>query len=63
MCLLCTEYNKLSLKDLVRNATELSDLNPNHAEEFFYKLESENPDLMEQVEEQFWLKLKDDDLE
>lgn len=59
MCLLCFDYQKLSLKDLVKNAKELSETNPLHAEEFFYKLESEDPDLMDKVEEEFWLKLKD----
>lgn len=58
MCLLCVEYNKLSFKDLIKNAVELSQIDEEHAEEFFYKLESENPDLMDAVEEEFWNKLK-----
>lgn len=54
MCLICVEYNKLSFNDLIRNVNELTNTNPKHAEEFFYKLEKENPDLLSEIERHFW---------
>lgn len=53
MCLICIEYNKLAFDDLIRNVNELSNTNPKHAEEFFYKLEAEDPELMKDIEEYF----------
>jgi len=54
MCLLCVEYKKLSISDLIKNSLELSNLNPDHAEEFFYMLSIQDPDTLEKIEKYFW---------
>ena len=57
MCMICVDYKKLDFKDLVRNATELCDTNAEHAEDFFYMLEKEDPETLSKLEKYFWDKL------
>lgn len=52
--MICVDYKKLSMTDLIRNATELANTNPEHAEEFFYKLSEEDPKLLENLEKYYW---------
>jgi hypothetical protein len=54
MCLICIDYKKLSFTDLVKNATELSNVDPDHAEEFFYMLQEKDPELLEKLEKYYW---------
>ena len=58
MCLICVEYNKLSMVDLLRNINELVNSNPDHAEDFFYTLEEKDPELLEKIEKYYWDNIK-----
>jgi len=58
MCLICIEYNKLSTVDLLRNINELVNIDPDHAEDFFYMLEEKDPELLEKIEKYYWDNLK-----
>lgn len=58
MCLICVEYNKLSMNELVQNSLELVGADPEHAEEFFLKLEKENPELLDKMGEVFYDELR-----
>lgn len=54
MCLICVDYKKLSVSDLIKNSLELSNTDPDHAEEFFYMLSQKDPEMLEKIEKYFW---------
>ena len=54
MCMICVDYKKLSVADLIRNTKELSNTDPDHAEQFFYELAKNDPETLEKIEKYFW---------
>lgn len=54
MCLICVDYKKLSFTDLVKNINELANIDPDHAEQFFYILMEKDPELADRLEKYYW---------
>jgi hypothetical protein len=54
MCLICVDYKKLGTSDLIKNVMELSETNPQHAEDFFYELSKNDPETLEKIENYLW---------